>query len=153
MQKIINRQWVLALISGILTFMAIGHINFLFSWICYVPLFAAIYNKPARQAFKTALVFGFTFSCVAFFWMIPGAERFTGYSMLYGIGVFLISAIFYSLFCGALLWCFSALKKADNKLGSIITNSILAGSLFCIAEALLMLVSAGLPWLNRKTVV
>ncbi|MEO8109914.1 MAG: apolipoprotein N-acyltransferase [Ginsengibacter sp.] len=148
MQKFINKPWVLAIISGILTFMAICQINSFFSWICYVPLFAAIYNKPARQAFKTALVFGFTFSCLAFFWMIPGAERFTGYSMLYGIGVFLISAIFYIFFCTMLLWCFSVLKKAGNNLSSIITNSILAGALFCIAEALLMLVSTGLPWFD-----
>ena len=148
MQKLINKSWTLALISGILTFMAICHINFFFSWICYVPLFAAVYNKPARQAFKIALVFGFTFSCLAFFWMIPGAERFTGYNMLYGVGVFLISAMFYSFFCGMLLWCFSVLKKADNNLRSIISNSILAGALFCIAEALLMLVSTGLPWFD-----
>lgn len=148
MQKFINKPWVLAIISGIVTFMAICQINSFFSWICYVPLFAAIYNKPARQAFKTALVFGFTFSCLAFFWMIPGAERFTGYSMLYGIGVFLISAIFYIFFCTMLLWCFSVLKKAGNNLSSIITNSILAGALFCIAEALLMLVSTGLPWFD-----
>lgn len=148
MQKIINRPWALAIISGVLTYMAICYINFILSWICYVPLFIAIYNKTMKQAFKTALIFGFTFSCLAFFWMIPGAKRFTGYSMLYGLGVFLIPAVFYSLFCGTLLWCFAALKKPGNNLVSIIINSILAGSLFCITEALLMLVSAGLPWFD-----
>jgi apolipoprotein N-acyltransferase len=148
MQKIINKPWALAIISGILTYMAICYINFILSWICYVPFFVAIYNKTMKQAFKTALVFGFTFSCLAFFWMIPGAERFTGYNMLYGLGVFVVSAAFYSLFCGTLLWCFSALKKPGINLSSIVINSILAGSLFCIAEALLMLVSAGLPWFD-----
>ena len=147
MQKIINRPWALAIISGILTYTAICHINFILSWICYVPLFVAIYNKTRKQAFKTALIFGFTFSCLAFFWMIPGAERFTGYSMLYGLGVFLVSAVFYSLFCGTLLWCFAALKKPDNNLVSVIINSILAGSLFCIAEAS---VNAGV---NRASLV
>jgi len=148
MQKIINRPWALAIISGVLTYMAICYINFILSWICYVPLFIAIYNKTMKQAFKTALIFGFTFSCLAFFWMIPGAERFTGYNMFYGLGVFLVSAAFYSLFCGILLWCFSVLKKPDNNIGSIITNSILAGSLFCIAETLLMQISTGLPWFD-----
>ena len=148
MQKIINRPWAFAIISGILTYMAICHISFILSWICYIPLFIAIFNKPMKQVFKTAFIFGFTFSCLAFFWMIPGAERFTGYSILYGLGVFLISTAFYSLFCGTLLWCFSSLRKWGNNLGSIIINSILAGSLFCIAEALLMLVSTGLPWFD-----
>ena len=140
MQKIINRHWASAVISGILTYMAICHINFVISWICYVSLFTTIYNKSVKQVFKTAFIFGFTFSCLAFFWMIPGAERFTGYNVLYGLGVFFVSAAFYSLFCCGLLWCFSALKKPDNYLSTIITNSILAGSLFCIAEALLMLI-------------
>jgi len=128
--------------------MAICHINFMFTWICYVPLFISIYNKSAKQAFKTALIFGFTFSCLAFFWMIPGAEKFTGYNMLYGLGVFLISSIFYTLFCGVLLYCFVQLKQTDNYLHSIIFNSILVASLFCIAEASLMLVSTGLPWFD-----
>ena len=120
MQKFLNSSWPGAVISGLLTYIAICHINFIFSWICYVPLFISIYNKSAKQAFKTALIFGFTFSCFAFFWMIPGAERFTGYNMLYGLGVFLISAIFYTLFCAALLYCFAVLKKRDESLRSII---------------------------------
>jgi apolipoprotein N-acyltransferase len=80
--------------------------------------------------------------------MIPGAERFTGYNMLYGVGVFLIAAAFYSLFCSALLYCFAFLKKMDYHLRSIFLNSILAACLFCIAEALLMLISTGLPWFD-----
>src|ERR1700712_2777879 len=120
MKKIINRPWALAVISGILTYMAICHISFVVSWICYVPLFTAIYKKPNKQVFKTTFIFGFTFSCLAFLWMIPGAERFTGYSVLYGVGVFIVSAAFYSLFCAGLLWSFSAVKKPDNNLSSII---------------------------------
>ena len=146
MQKRINKSWVFAVVSGVLTFMVICNANFTLSWFCYTPLFIVIFNKRKKEVFKIAFVFGFTFSCLAFFWMIPGAERFTGYNMLYGIGVFLISAAFYSLFFSSLLWSFSALKKAENNFVSIVINSILAGSLFCIAEALLMRISIGLPW-------
>ncbi|MEP6926402.1 MAG: apolipoprotein N-acyltransferase [Ginsengibacter sp.] len=148
MQKIINSSWFCAIISGCLTYTAICHIDFMLSWICYVPLFIYIYDKPKKQVFKTALIFGFTFSCFAFFWMIPGAERFTGYNMFYGLGVFLISAAFYALFCGVLFYCFAILKKTDHSIHSIITNSITVASLVCIAEALLMLISSGLPWFD-----
>ncbi len=148
MQKIINKSWVSAVVSSVLTYMVICNANFTLSWICYVPLFIVIHNKTKKEVFKIAFVFGFTFSCLAFFWMIPGAERFTGYNMFYGLGVFLISATFYSLFCSSLLWSFSTLKKTDNNFVSIIINSILAGSLFCIAEALLMQISIGLPWFD-----
>ncbi len=148
MQKIINRPWTLAIISGILTYIAICQINFILSWICYIPLFIAIYNKKAKQVFKTGLIFGLAFSSLAFFWMIPGAERFTGYNMLYGLGVFLISSFFYCLFCGTVIWIFSTLKKADSSITAICINSLLAGSIFCVAESLLTFVSTGLPWFD-----
>ena len=148
MQKIINKSWLLAVVSSVLTFMVICNANFTLSWVCYIPLFIVIYNKSKRNVFKIAIVFGLAFSCLAFSWMIPGSERFTGYNMMYGLGVFLISAVFYSFFCGVLLWTFSALKRPDNNLFLIIVNSILAGSLFCIAEALLMQISIGLPWFD-----
>lgn len=148
MQKLLSYSWFGAVLSGIIAFIAICHINFIFTWICYAPLFISIYNKSAKQAFKSALIFGFTFSCFAFFWMIPGAKKFTGYSIIYGLVVFLISAAFYSLFSAALFYCFALLKKLDYNLRSISINAILAASLFCIAEALLMLVSTGLPWFD-----
>jgi apolipoprotein N-acyltransferase len=148
MQKILNKSWLFAIISGLLTYMAICKISFIFSWICYVPLFISIYNKSAKPTFKIALIFGFTFSCLAFFWMIPGAERFTGYSMLYGIGVFIISAAFFSLYTACLLYCFVSLKKHNENTNSIFINSILVASVYCLAEALLMNVSSGFPWFD-----
>jgi apolipoprotein N-acyltransferase len=111
-------------------------------------LFISIYSKSAKQIFKTALIFGFAFSCFAFSWMIPGAERFTGYSMLYGLGVFLISAAFFSLYSAFLLYCFASLKRSSDQVNSILINSILAASIFCVAEGLLTIVSSGFPWFD-----
>ncbi|MEP6926413.1 MAG: hypothetical protein ABI834_02200 [Ginsengibacter sp.] len=129
MQKLLNSSWLGSVISGLLSFIAICHINFLLSWMCYIPLFISINNKSKKQVFKSALIFGFTFSCFAFYWMIPGAERFTGYNVFYGLGVFLVSAAFYALFFAILLYCFAVLKKRDDDLRSIIINSIVAASL------------------------
>ena len=148
MQKFLNRSWPGAIISGLLAYIAICHINFICSWICYVPLFVSIYDKAAKKVFKTALIFGFTFSCLAFSWMIPGAERFTGYNVFYGIGVFLISAAFFSLFTGAFLYCFALLKRRDEQQNSVLINSVLIASIYCIAEALLSIISAGFPWFD-----
>src|SRR6185503_14597458 len=148
MQKILNRPGLCAIISGLLTFTAICHINFMVSWICYVPLFLSIYNKSAKQSFRTAFIFGFTFSCFAFFWMIPGAERFTGHNMLYGLGIFLISATFFSLYSARLLYSFASIKKNSEPAKSILINSLLAASVYCVAEALLMIVSSGFPWFD-----
>ena len=111
MQKFLNKSWPCAIVSGFTNVHGYMPHQFYLSWICYVPLFISIYDKPAKQVFKTALIFGFTFSCLAFFWMIPGAERFTGYNILYGAGVFIISAAFFSLYTACLLYCFALLKE------------------------------------------
>ena len=148
MQKFLNRSWPGAVASGFLTYITVCHINFICSWICYIPFFISIYDKPAKQVFKAALAFGFTFSCLAFFWMIPGAERFTGYNILYGAGVFIISAAFFSLYTGCFLYCFALLRKNSERPNAILINSILAASVYCVAEALLMIVSSGFPWFD-----
>ena len=148
MQNFLKNSWLGSVTSGLLFYIAICHINFMLSWICYVPFFLSIYNKSTKRVLKNAVIFSLTFSCFAFYWMIPGAERFTGYNIFYGLGIFLISTTFYILFITALLYCFIVLKKKADHLRSVIINSILAGSLFCIAEALLTLVSTGLPWFD-----
>jgi len=43
----------------------------------------------ARKKSHKAAPIGCIFSCLAFAWIIPGAERFTGYNILYGIAFFL----------------------------------------------------------------
>lgn len=148
MQKNFKLLWWGSVLSGLLTFFAVCHINFVFSWVCYVPLFLSVCEKPAKQTFKAALLFGITFSCLAFFWMIPGAERFTGKSVMYGAGVFVISAAFFSLYIALVMYCFAFLKKSIEHSGSILLNGFLIASVFCVAEALLMIVSSGFPWFD-----
>ena len=148
MQILTQNPRLSAVISGLLTCYAICHIDFTSTWFCYIPLFVCIYNQSAKQAFKTAFIFGLAFSSFAFYWMIPGAERFTGNSVLYGVGIFIISAIFYASFCAVLLYCFAKLKKNDNDVRAIIINSSIVSSLFCIGEALLGWISSGFPWFD-----
>ena len=148
MRQFLNNSWPGAVISGVLAYIAICHINFMLSWICFVPLFISIYNKSAKQVFTSGTIFGFTFSCFAFYWMIPGAERFTGYTIFYGLGVFMVAVFFYTLFCATLFYSFALLKVKGNYLRYIFINSILAAAVICIAEAVLNLVSTGLPWFN-----
>lgn len=80
--------------------------------------------------------------------MIAGAERFTGSSIFYGIGVFLISSVFIALFYACLLVCFAKIKNTQQNLAAIFVNGILMASVFCVGEALLTIVSKGFPWFD-----
>ncbi len=148
MKNYLYNSWLLATLSGLLSVMAILHFNFSLTWICFVPIFIAINNKSSIQTFKIVLVYAFTFSCFAFYWMIPGAFKFTGLSIFYGIGAFAIASIYYMLFCSVLFSCFKLIKIKDANLASIAINGLLAASIFSVAEALLLLISAGLPWFD-----
>lgn len=148
MQKLIQSKWILPFAAGILTFLSVGHINFILGWFCFVPLFIKIINQTAKASFRSGFIFGSAITIFGFYWMIPGAERFTGNSVFYGIGVYIISVSFFAAWCGLVTFCFSFLKMQQHQKMALVGNALLAGAVFCGGEALLMLVSAGFPWFD-----
>ncbi len=131
-------------ISAILVFIAVLEINFVLAWICFVPLFAVLQND--RKFLKNGVAFGITLSIVSFFWMIPGAQRFTGSGVMYGIAVFLFSTLILTLYWVALFALFSFLQRPIKKNSDIVVNAITAGCLWVLGEALMALVSLRMPW-------
>src|SRR5690242_2982897 len=125
MQKNFYRSQIWVFVSGLLTFVVVCEINFILAWVCFVPLFIWLTDKSSKQIFRSCFVFGIAFSIPAFFWMIPGAEKFTGHNIIYGIGVFLIALLFLSLFFGCLLYCFGLLKFTASKKNGVVLNAVL----------------------------
>ena len=111
MSKFSSRIWLLPIMSAVLTYFNICKVDFFFSWICYIPLFIFILYSSPKQSFKTGALFGFAFSIPCFFWIIPGAERFTGHSIAYGIAVFFLFVVFFSIFFGVILYIFSLISS------------------------------------------
>ena len=104
-------------------------------------------NATAKQSFKQGLIFGFILSCFAYSWMISGAERFTGYNFLYGVGVFLICALIIALYWACLFLCVSFIRT-NNKKYSVVLNSLSVAALFCVFEYMWSLIADGMPWFN-----
>jgi apolipoprotein N-acyltransferase len=152
MRKFIYNSTAAALFSGFLTAYAVSQENFVIAWICYVPLFISLTIMKTKPAFKAGLIFGVIISLVGFYWMIPGAERFTGSSIFYGVVVFIISACFFSLFFGLLTYLFAKLKFTESAKASPLLNGLLMATLFCIGEALIMYVAKGFPWFDFHSV-
>ena len=148
MEKWAKSTWLGAAVSGVLSFIAICHFNFILSWVCYVPLFIAVSATTTQGVVKKGLVFALVFSLLAFSWMISGAERFTGNSIFYGLGIFLIATVLYSLFCALLFFTISMLVKKGVGITAVCINSILVASVFCLAEALWRMVSTGFPFFD-----
>ena len=146
--QFVNSWWVKVLLSGVLTSIAVLYTNCVLGWFCFAPLFMVLPGQTTKQAFKTGCLFGLTVSAIGFYWMIPAAERFTGNSVFYGIGVFLLSALFMSLYYGLVNFCLRLLLLPGKKTGIVILNSFLTACLYCIFESLLMFISAGFPWFD-----
>ncbi|HEX5153538.1 MAG TPA: apolipoprotein N-acyltransferase [Parafilimonas sp.] len=136
-----------AIISGLLAFIALVEINFIVGWICFVPVFISMLKANVKQSFKQGFIFGFVLSCLSFYWMISGAERFTGYNFLYGLGVFLICTLIMAVYWACLFSCVS-FARITNKKYSVVINSLSAAALFCLFEYVRSLISDGMPWFN-----
>ncbi|RYZ99272.1 MAG: apolipoprotein N-acyltransferase, partial [Sphingobacteriaceae bacterium] len=112
------------------------------------PLFMVLAKQQTKQAIRSGLLFGLTIALTSFYWMIPGAERFTGSSVIYGIAVYIISSIILSLFFGLIALCFALLK---SKTGNELFNAIVVACIFTIAEFVFMGFSRHFPWFDFHT--
>lgn len=148
MLKLLRSTAFMALMSGFLTAFAVTNLNVIIIWISFVPLLMVLRPLAPKKAFKAGLFFGAAIAFVLFFWMIPGAQRFTGSSLLYGLIVFVISGLFFSLFFALVTWGFSLLKRDRDNRYAAIANGVLIACLFCTGEALLTCLSSGFPWFN-----
>lgn len=146
MRKLLNDYKAMAFLSGILAVIACDYVNFLPGWICFVPLFIVLQTRSRKEYFKAGFIFGLTIAIPSFFWMVTGAERFTGSATIYGYVVFIISSLFLSLYFGCINYCFNILKTQNNNSFSFLINALLIACIYVIGETLLMYFSTTLPW-------
>ena len=137
-------------LSALLVFIAVLEINFALAWVCFVPLFMVLQNSNNRNI-KSSLLFGATLSLVSFYWMIPGAQRFTGSGVVYGIVVFIVSTLILTLYWMVLFALFSFLQRPIKKKSDVFINAVAAGALWVLGEALMALVSLQMPWFLFRT--
>lgn len=134
------------IVASLLVFISICRVNFYTGWIAFMPLFMCVINASSKKCFRSGLVFGAAFSCFAYFWMIAGAQRFTGYNFLYGTGVMLLCTVFVAFYWGCLLFCYSLLQRPLRNIADVLLNSIIMAAVFCLFEFLLSFIAEGFPW-------
>ncbi|MEO6151217.1 MAG: apolipoprotein N-acyltransferase [Mucilaginibacter sp.] len=147
MRKFIAGDAAKAILSGLLTVFAATQVNFILAWVCFIPLFLVLVKQTPKQAARSGFLFGLSMAIPSFYWMIPGAHRFTGSSVIYGILIFIVCAAILCSYFSLLTFCFSRIRKASTtKTGNILLNGLLAASLFTTFEWLLMMFSQRMPW-------
>ena len=161
------------ILSGLAVFFAVEHTMFLLACCSLVPLFVAIDGGrlcgsryagmtgdwslcvgrlpgmtgrgSGRRAWWTGFGMGLVISVCGFGWVIEGMQAFTGLSIAYGLGLFVLCALFFSCWWGALLWMLVALR-ALRRLGGAVGQALLAAAFWVLAETVLQRVGGGMPW-------
>lgn len=118
------------------------------SLLCLVPLLLLLFRTgslSAGQGFR----FSLTVAAFLFFWMIGGAERFTGQTILYGLGVFLLSSLFFSAYWGLAIWLWGWFYQAANRPSTLLT-AVLLSSAWVLLEEVFFLLIGDLPWFGFR---
>ena len=126
----------MAFISGLFTFISmLAYINPVTGWLSFALFFMTIYDKSSIICFRAGLIFGLAISIPAFFWMIEGAQRFTGGDSIYGYLVFIISSFIWILYFGAVNYCFSILRIKNDYSFSGIVNALIIACVYVSRDA------------------
>lgn len=124
-----------AIASGLCLFVAVQHTVFLLAWLAFVPVFIPLFKRATLSPFRAGLIMGATLACCAFAWMIPGIQSFTGLSAAYGVLLFLICVLLFSIGCATVLW-----------LAFRIPHPLYIAAVLTLAEMVLQWAAGGLPW-------
>lgn len=130
--------------------LAIGSIIFsspVLSLVCLVPMLLVLF-RTGKISFSQGALFAFTNAVFLFSWMIGGAERFTGSSNLYGIGAFLVAALFFSAYWGGAVWLWGRYYQKVRQHAILAALFLSAG--WALAEELFFMLIPGLPWFSFR---
>ena len=149
-----------AIIAGLCLFVAVQQAVLLIGWLALVPAFTPLFSlklkaisykpqtaspklqaascKPSRQggpSFFPGLIMGGTFSGCAFAWMITGIPAFTGLPIGYGVLLFFVCVLLFSLACAGVLW-----------IAFRIPHPLFIAAVWTLAEVVLQWMAGSLPW-------
>ena len=148
MKKLIADYRLVSLISGLLIGITLTKIYFIIGWVCFVPFFIVLHKLSVKKHFSAGFLSGLAAGLISYWWMIPGAERFTGSSSFYGIAVYIIFSLLVGVYFGLVNLTFGYLKIKSSSGQASLLNALLAASVFTVWEALLMSLSNVFPWVN-----
>lgn len=132
---------ILALLSAIPVSLSIQMIDTPFTWLMYTLAFFTFIESKPREAFFRGSLVGISAAVINFFWITASAGRFTGTSLLYGIGAIAGLSLFFALYCGSIGWVYSRLKWRRRHSKALWVNSLLIASLWVMLDAFMIYIA------------
>ncbi|MDP4210274.1 MAG: apolipoprotein N-acyltransferase [Bacteroidota bacterium] len=152
LNNFLKKPYWFAFVSGILSFCAVLHMVFLLAWVCYVLFFIFLKAKTIKQSIQVGIAFGAGLSIPTFYWMIPGAEKFTGASVVYGLLVFLLSSLIFCVYWAVIGTSVNLVRVSlRSPMLSVLLNALLVSSVWTLGEAGLNSIFPGMPWFAYNT--
>ncbi|SEA27210.1 Apolipoprotein N-acyltransferase [Arachidicoccus rhizosphaerae] len=141
--KLNKKYWIL-LLSAIPITMSIQMTDTPLNWIVYALVFYGFMDidKPA-EAFKRGAFVGGVTAVLNFFWIIGGADKFTGKGVLLGVGITLIFTVIFALYAGILGWIILFLKRKKRYKLEWLVNGIYLSSFWVLVDAFMIYFAKG----------
>ncbi|HEV7329779.1 MAG TPA: apolipoprotein N-acyltransferase [Flavisolibacter sp.] len=144
----LNPTFAFPILAGIFAGCSIVFHSPVLSLICLVPLLLLLFRIGSLSAGQ-GFLFSATIAVFLFSWMISGAERFTGSSMLYGLGAFLLSALFFFAYWSLAVWLWARFHQNIYR-RNYLPIGILLSSAWTLLEEIFFLLISDLPWFGFR---
>lgn len=143
-----NKSFAYPIFAGAMAGCSVVYHSPVLSLFCLVPLLLLLFQNGSLS-FNQGLRFSFTIAVFLFYWMIEGAGRFTGKTVVYGLGAFLLSSLFFSVYWGLAVWGWGRFYNVVNRHNSLLTG-VLLSSAWVLAEEVFFLLIGDLPWFGFR---
>ena len=146
--------FILVLISGVLTGIALLQMNPWLIWFSLIPLLLIIPNHSIKRSILYGGFFGLIVGSILLSWIFETTSRYAGTETLLGIPIFIVICIYYSIYPLIFSVLYSLLlKKKSIRSSSILTTVLIGAILWVILEWVRINIFISMPWVIHTVAI
>jgi apolipoprotein N-acyltransferase len=99
------KEIALILFSSLLVVLSFPKVSWsILAWVCLVPFFKSLENKPARTRFRLGFLFGLFYNLGIFYWVTHSMRYYGGLDPFTSYFILLLMVLYLALYTGAFSW-------------------------------------------------
>jgi apolipoprotein N-acyltransferase len=140
--KRVNPMYICAVFCGLLVVMSFPTFNvFPLAWVALAPLLILLYDKPAKQAFISGLLFGVVYFFGTIYWIYHSLNHYGSISLVPSLLAVLALSAYLSLYPALFCSLYSVVIKKRNSPAAFVAPVLWTALEFARSYAL-----TGFPW-------
>ena len=146
--------FILVLISGLLTGIALLQMNPWLIWISLIPLLLVIPNHSIKKSILYGGLFGLIVGSILLSWIFSTITVYSGKETLLGIPIFILICIYYSIYPLIFSVLYSLILKKKSIISSgVLSTVLIAAILWVILEWIRINILISMPWVIHTVAI